>query len=122
MSAERRHFTRVAFAVPAELVSASGQFAVKVHDLSFKGALVSGPAPGALPLGTPCQLHVTLDHGHDRITMAAEVAHLEGDHIGLLCRGIDLDSMTHLRRLIEYQLAAPSLLERELKALLASSR
>lgn len=122
MSSERRHFTRVAFAVPAQLVTASGQFAVKVHDLSFKGALVSGPALGALPLGTPCQLHVTLDQGHDRITMATEVAHLEGAHIGLLCRGIDLDSMTHLRRLIEYHLADPSLLERELKALVSANR
>jgi hypothetical protein len=119
MSTERRHFTRVAFAVPAQLVTAGGQFAVKVHDLSFKGALVSLVKPVPLTMGTPCQLHVMLDQGHDRITMDATVAHLEGDSIGLLCRSIDLDSMTHLRRLIELQLADPALLDRELKALLA---
>lgn len=121
MSTERRHFTRVAFATPAQLVSPSGQFAVKVHDLSFKGALVSGLAAGALPPGTQCQLVVSLDQGHDRITMAVEVAHIEGVHVGLLCRSIDLDSMTHLRRLIEYHLAAPAMLDRELQALLATS-
>ena len=44
---------------------------------------------------------------------------LKGHCVGLLCRTIDLDSVTHLRRLIELQLGAPSLLERDLAELTA---
>jgi hypothetical protein len=37
----------------------------------------------------------------------------------LLCESIDLDSITHLRRLVELNAGDPALLERELTALVA---
>jgi hypothetical protein len=122
MSTERRNFIRVTFSAPAQLLALAGKFSVKVHDLSFKGALVTGKEALALPLGTQCELHVILDTGSTQIDMNAEIAHKEGDQIGLLCRNIDIDSMTHLRRLIELQLGDPSLLELELSELLARAR
>jgi len=54
--------------------------------------------------------------------MSTEVAHAEGHHTGLRCRAIDLDSVTHLRRLIELQLGDPALLERDLAELMAQNR
>lgn len=122
MSNERRIFSRVTFAVPAQLVSLYGNYQVEVHDLSFKGALVSGFEPVTLPLGTQCQLHVTLDGGTEQIDMNMEVAHKEGSHLGLVCRNIDIDSMTHLRRLIELQLGDSDVLERELASLRGPDR
>ena len=53
--------------------------------------------------------------------MAGELAHVEGDHAGVLCRSIDLESITHLRRLIEVNLGDPAASERELKALIAAA-
>jgi hypothetical protein len=38
-----------------------------------------------------------------------------------LCRSIDLDTVTHLRRLIELQLGDPALLERDLAELTHSA-
>lgn len=122
MSTERRNFIRVTFTAPAQLVSLAGKFSVNVHDLSFKGALVTSAQAIALPLGTQCELHVNLDASSEQIAMNVEVAHKEGEQLGLLCRNIDIDSMTHLRRLIELQLGDPSLLELELSELLARSR
>ena len=55
-----------------------------------------------------------------RITMAAQLAHVNGDRAGLLCLGIDLESITHLRRVIELNLGDPALAERDLKALAAT--
>jgi hypothetical protein len=118
MSDERRNFSRVNFAVPAFVVSTTGLFDVQVLDLSLKGALVSVPTAQGLALGAQCQLHITLNDEGDRIVMGAEVAHLEGTHMGLLCRNIDIDSMTHLRRLVEFHLVLPNMLERELTALI----
>ena len=121
MPHERRHYIRVTFDAPAKLTTASSTFSAQVLDLSLKGALVA-LAPGViLSPGTLCQLTVPLTSTNDHIAMSAEVAHVEGHFAGLLCRTIDLDSVTHLRRLIELQLGAPSLLERDLAELTANS-
>ena len=120
MPHERRHYVRVQFDAPALLTIATAAFSVQVLDLSLKGALVTLPDNAMVPAGMPCQLTVPLTSTSDHIAMSAEVAHVEGHFAGLLCRSIDLDSVTHLRRLIELQLGAPSLLERDLAELTAS--
>lgn len=86
--------------------------------------LPAGPLPQA---GMPCLVKLPLgdadgDGASDIvIAMAGELAHVEGDHAGVLCRSIDIESITHLRRLIEVNLADPAASERELKALIAAA-
>ena len=121
MSAERRSFTRISFDTAAELSSAGPIVKVKVLDLSLKGALVEVPAAAVVVSGAPCTLTVPLvgGDGLTMITMDVTVAHIEGRHIGLRCRSIDLDSITHLRALIRLNLGDPALLDREVKALVS---
>ena len=71
----------------------------------------------------PCLVKLPLGDATDNlvIAMAGELAHVEGRHGGVLCRSIDLESITHLRRLIEVNLADPAASERELKALIAAA-
>ena len=114
MPHERRHFVRVGFDAPALLATATAAFSVHVLDLSLKGALIMMPAQAALGRGTLCQLTIPLADTGNHIAMSTEVAHVQGLRTGLLCKGIDLDSVTHLRRLIELQLGDPALLERDL--------
>lgn len=114
MPHERRHFVRVSFDAPALLTTSTDAFSVHVLDLSLKGALIMAPAEAALKAGMLCQITIPLAETGNHIAMSTEVAHVQGLHIGLLCRGIDLDSVTHLRRLIELQLGDPALLERDL--------
>jgi hypothetical protein len=119
MSNERRHFARVHFVHAAQLAYAGRQLDANVVDLSFKGALIEVHEADTLSVGAPCILQIPLSTGAGApaITMSGEVAHLAGDQVGMLCRSIDLDSMTHLRQLIELNLGDPALLEREFKAL-----
>lgn len=121
MPHERRHFVRVSFDAPALLTTARDAFSVHVLDLSLKGALITVPAQAELEPGMPCQITIPLAETGNHIAMSVEVAHMQGLHTGLLCRGIDLDSVTHLRRLIELQLGDPALLERDLGELSAAS-
>jgi len=121
MPHERRHFVRVGFDAPALLTTATDAYSVHVQDLSLKGALLMVPAQANLEAGVLCQLTIPLADTGNHIAMSAEVAHMEGLHTGLLCRGIDLDSVTHLRRLIELQLGDPALLERDLGELTMAS-
>lgn len=119
MPYERRHFIRVGFDAPAQLATAAHVLGVQVLDLSLKGALVIVPAAAQPVPGTLCRLTVALADTSNHIAMSVEVAHTQGDTVGLLCKSIDLDSVTHLRRLIELQLGDPALLERDLGELVA---
>lgn len=116
---ERRHFVRVGFDAPAQLTTGHGTFDTQVLDVSLKGALVQLPDGAQVQQGTPCQLVVALAPTQEHVAMTAEVAHLDAGVAGLLCRSIDLDSVTHLRRLIELQLGDAALLERDLAELIA---
>jgi PilZ domain len=118
MTDERRHYSRIAFHSPAQLIFTGTQRAVVVLDLSLKGALVRLPDSAPIELDTPCSLHVTLSEMDDQISMETRVAHVEGQNVGLICQNIDIDSVTHLRRLVELNLGNPELLERELSALI----
>lgn len=50
--------------------------------------------------------------------MDVQLAHDDHGQLGFVCLHIDLESIEHLRRLIELNLADPQELERELGALL----
>jgi len=119
MDQERRHYVRIAFHAPAQLILAERNIDVLVIDLSLKGALVRLPADTALDDDTPCVLQLSLDEVGDQIRMETTVTHVDGRYAGLSCHCIDLDSVTHLRRLVELNLGCEELLERELSALLA---
>lgn len=119
MTDERRQHTRIAFHSPAELVFLERTIDVVVLDLSLKGALISLPADTTIENYSVCMLHVHLNGPElsDNISMETRVAHAEGGRAGLLCLTIDIDSVTHLRRLVELNLGDPKLLERELSML-----
>ncbi|WP_301102228.1 PilZ domain-containing protein [Propionivibrio sp.] len=119
MTDERRQHSRISFNTTAQLVFTAGTIDVVVLDISFKGALIRLPAETALQDGAICRLHVQLDGMDDKISMETLVTHVDGCDVGLLCLTIDIDSMTHLRRLVELNLGDPALLERELSALIA---
>lgn len=116
-TANRRHFSRIAFHAPAELVTGHDHGKAVVVDLSLKGALVRVPGISTIAAGENCTLHVGLGDIGATIRMQCTVVHVEGSYLGLACRNIDLDSATHLRRLVELNLGDAALLERELSAL-----
>lgn len=94
---------------------------VRVLDLSLQGALIALPADSRLTLGEHCTLKLPLSEAGTHISMSAEVAYLKDQQAGLHCRYIDLDSVTHLRRLLELTLGDPALLERDLAALVQTA-
>jgi len=116
-AAERRHFWRAAFRSPVLITGPAAAAEAELLDISLKGALVLVPPAWPGKMGDACRLELRLADDV-AIVMDAAVAHLEGRHLGLRCQGIDLDSITHLRRLVELNAGDPALLERELQALL----
>lgn len=114
---DRRQFWRAAFNSPVRLVSHDAVRFGQLLDISLRGALVEVPSDWQTQVGDECLIQLDLSPGNV-ISMWATVNHCSGSQIGFRCRSMDLDSMTHLRRLVELNAGDPSLLERELTALL----
>ena len=116
--AQRRHFSRIDFQSRATLSGDGCSLPCTLIDLSLRGALVDCAGAG-LSIGAEVLLDLDLD-GEHHIRIGGEVSHRQADPIGISCTDIDLDSITHLRRIIELNTGDDALLNRELGALLAS--
>lgn len=114
MTDNRRQFTRIVFSGSASLSVGPASYPVEVIDLSLKGALVRPLATMPLQTGAAGVLLIHLDDAAAIIHMGVTVARQTTDTCGLACHEIDIDSITHLRRLVELNLGDESVLEREI--------
>lgn len=114
---EKRRFTRIPFQARVHIVSAGGNWFGELIDVSLKGILISRPDDWTSEIGTHFLVELHIEGSDINIRMEASVAHLESDHIGFNCEHIDLDSITHLRRLVELNIGSTEILARELSAL-----
>jgi len=119
---ERRRFSRVGLAVPAALEMAPAPSSCVLRDVSLKGALIEVPPELEIAIGQPCTLVIPLDAEEVTIRMEGQVAHREGALVGIRCGTIDLESIMHLRRLLELNLGDGELVRRELRELVDHGR
>ncbi|SFM61112.1 PilZ domain-containing protein [Marinobacter zhejiangensis] len=119
-SSEKRRFHRILFDAPCDIHWQDAVWSTEVLDISLKGLLVKLPQEWNVPLNEPCEVVIHLDGHGAAIVMAVALRHVEGEKLGFKCQYIDLDSATHLRRLVELNLGEPALLERELNHLIES--
>lgn len=112
----RRRFQRIDFEASTELVQGDRRWTVRLHDLSLKGLLVRRPEGWDAQPNLPLTARIRLADDA-RVTMEVLLAHDNDGLLGFACQHIDLDSMSHLRRLVELNLGDTALLERELAAL-----
>lgn len=127
MASERRRFSRVPFDTQAQVTHFGSGQTIKVIllDLCLQGALVELPVEfpmkGANEIfsahGERIKLELSLDEAETTISMETVVAHVAGRDIGLRCQALDLDSITHLRRLVELNLGDAQLFQREIALL-----
>ncbi|MDR1661447.1 MAG: PilZ domain-containing protein [Azoarcus sp.] len=115
---QRRHYSRIRFHGDASLQAGNCQWPCEVLDLSLRGALVAVESPG-LAVGISCLLELRLG-GETCVRMDGRIAHCYHKQVGVVCEETDLDSISHLRRLLSLNLGDVSLLEREFSALLSA--
>jgi len=117
----RRQFTRILFSINAEIQVEEKTYPVSIHDISLNGVLVTAiksehPLKGKLGI-----LHFLLSDNESEVTMNIVIVHEEENETGLQCTAIDIDSVTHLRRLIELNLGDSKQLNKELNQLSRTS-
>ncbi len=120
---EKRHFSRIPFDACVRVSSGGAAWESQLLDVSLRGVLIRRPDDWHPAIGQPFDLRITLNGDLEAVIQMQTAASHEGPAcIGFTCEHIDLDSMTHLRRLVELNLGEPDLLDRELEALVGSQR
>jgi len=121
-SAERRRFSRIPFDSMAHINSHEGELHLNCHviDVSLNGILVKRPSSWLGKMNDDYSIDLLLENAQLVIKMEAKVAHIDDETIGFTCHHIDLDSITHLKRLVELNLGDEGILNRELTALIHS--
>lgn len=112
-----RKFIRIAFKAPVQLVVKDMPYSVTLVDIALKGALVQCDPDAHFTLRDPCRLQLPMAHDGQGIVMTGQIAHIEGDVLGIECLDIDVTSLTRLRRLMELNCGDTSLMHREIQTL-----
>jgi hypothetical protein len=118
---DHRRFTRIPFAAVVTVHAGAKKWQCELLDVSLKGMLASAPPDTTLTIGQPVTVELRLEGGGAGITAGAIVRHLEAGRAGFGLDHLDVDSATHLRRLIELNLADDTKLHRELAAMISAS-
>ena len=119
-SSERRRFTRVPFEASVSVSNPSGKWMGKLMDISLNGVLISQPQNWISNSDSNYLLEIHPAEGVFQIRMEVTVSHQGDQTIGLQCNHIDIDSVSHLRRLVELNVGDETILNRELSALISN--
>ncbi|MBC3435230.1 PilZ domain-containing protein [Pseudomonas sp. BW16M2] len=115
---ERRRFQRIAFDAPTELRQGERRWPAKLLDLSLKGLLIERPQHWEVDLTQDFDAVIHLNDKTTQVRMQVELRHEEPTRLGFVCLYIDIDSLTHLHRLVELNLADSTEMMRELRELI----
>lgn len=118
MSDDRRRFTRVPFDAQTRLRQDGLEIDVQLVDLSLHGLLVLEPS-GWQELSNNAQFNAVIQLAEgSQIRMDVHLAHAEEGLLGFECDHIDLDSISHLKRLLALNTGDEKRLGKELGGLL----
>ena len=117
ISEDKRHFSRILFDASCTLHQNNKEWKTELLDISLRGILVKRPDPLDADFDKPFEAVISLSEAGDSIIMSIKLMHQEPNHLGFECEYIDIDSITHLKRLVELNLGDHDLLNRELGAL-----
>lgn len=116
MNPERRNYSRVPFQAEVVMQSGNEEWSCNLLDISLKGMLVEPPENLDVDTDQPCAVALFLGDEasiHARVNITRSI----NGSWGLEWQHIDIDSLKHLRRLLELNLKDPALLDRELSDL-----
>jgi bifunctional N-acetylglucosamine-1-phosphate-uridyltransferase/glucosamine-1-phosphate-acetyltransferase GlmU-like protein len=113
---ERRQFSRVNFETQVLLSQGDALIQAEVQDISLNGLLIKTPKHYHLRSDLPCRAKILLAN-NIHIEMQVTLVHSSDASLGLHCTSIDMESIAHLRRLIEANMQEPNACERVLAEL-----
>lgn len=109
-----RQFRRVPFEAEVQLAAGEHSWSCRLLDIALKGALLESPVPLNLPPETMARIAIPLPGSAITLDFQAMLAHQEATHLGFKFLHEDLDTLTHLRTLLELNTGDPEGIRSEL--------
>jgi hypothetical protein len=113
----KRRFSRIEFDTEVRLISDRGIWKSKLIDISLKGLLITVPQVWESDIGDHYITELFADNEDTVIRMEVSITHIGERRVGFKCEHIDLDSISHLRRLLELNIGDTDIINRELSEL-----
>ena len=115
-----RRFRRIPFEAEVTLNIGQDIWSGELLDVAMKGAMVGTDKPLPLSLGSKCSLCISLQGSPISLNFQAEMIHSEDNHYGFKFISEDLETLTHLRKLIELNTGDAEATRSELSAWLSN--
>ena len=118
-----RQFSRIPFDAESHIINVKNNLRMpcSLLDISLNGVLIQLPSSESVQPGDNYKLELQLGSEHKEelcLHMDVRVSHIKDDHIGLQIEKMDIDTASHLHRIIELNTGDPDILERELAELI----
>lgn len=114
---ERRQFTRFPFDGLVIFKFNGDTYQASLIDISLQGALIELEADWLNGKAHNVEFDLHLNEQAFTVKFKGSIVHIEDKLIGITCEYIDIDSASHLKRLVELNLGDSLLLARELSAM-----
>lgn len=115
MADEKRRFSRVVFAIGAQLTVGERVIEVaEIVNLSVGGCQLD--IGGGVAVGTPCTLLIVLNPADSRsnVEVAGEIVRVGDGSVGVKFTSIEPDDLGHLQNIIRYNSQDPDRVEQEI--------
>ena len=123
---EKRKFSRIIFAGKCSLIEdISGEkktWQTKLLDISLKGALIACPDFWDYHTNASVVLNLGLEGSDIILECEGLICHQESNRLGVKFLALNLDTISHLKRLIQLNLGDDDLLHREISQLINTSK
>jgi len=116
-----RHFRRINFEAEVTLKAGEETCKGQLFDVALKGAMVGTETPLPFKLGTKCSLCIVLPGTPISLNFQSELVHQEELCYGFKFISENLETLTHLRKLIELNTGDAEATRSELSAWLSNS-
>lgn len=113
---ERRQYQRVPFIAEVIMDKDGEQWSCELLDISLKGVLLEAPNGVEVDMDAIYQVELVLGE-NVVIRMKATISHINNHHWGLQWSNIDIEGLSHLRRLLELNMSDGDEMHRELAEL-----
>ena len=114
---ERRKFSRIIYKMPATITQDDVIWHTHILDLSLKGALLETPKNWKEGNNKDYVVHFQLNESEIYIDLVLKLKQENLEHLRFEIDQIDLNSASHLKRLVELNVGDEAILQRELREL-----
>lgn len=114
---ERRRFSRIVYQAQAVITQESTQVDASVNDLSLHGLLASSDQADVLDINKQINVEFSLSGSDVTIQLVGNIVGLNNNVIRVAIDHIDIESIGHLKRLIELNVGDDELLHRNIEHL-----